>query len=184
MAISPELKIQYEAVLKALEVDREDARREIATLQKKLREHDSAIITIRQKIDPSTTRPVVVQSFPNDHARQDQRYQPQYKYALISVRWAILHLLSEASRPMSTADIAEALKSAGVQTKAANFSNNVSAMLSTTMREKDHEEVEAVDGKWRLTAVGRNKIAHIVTTAEFIKRCPWAAPPETASGAA
>ena len=103
------------------------------------------------------------------------------KYASISVHWAILHLLSEAKQPMTSAEIAEALTAAGVKTRAANFTNNVSAVLSANMRPKGEEEVEMIDGKWMLTEKGRNKIAFIIANPKFRRACPWIA---EAAGAA
>lgn len=68
---------------------------------------------------------------------------------------------------MNTSEIAEALKAAGVQTRATNFANNVSAVLSTTMKEK-HSEVEQLpDGRWQLTETGVNAIEYIRTTPRF-----------------
>ena len=84
----------------------------------------------------------------------------------MSVRWAILDLLAE-SEAKTTAEIAEALIAAGVQTRAANFANNVSAVLSSTMKE-GHDEVQQLpDGKWQLTENGRSAIEHIRTTPRF-----------------
>jgi mRNA-degrading endonuclease toxin of MazEF toxin-antitoxin module len=68
---------------------------------------------------------------------------------------------------MTTAEIAESLLAAGVQTKAANFANNVSAVLSTTMREQPHGEVQLSDGKWQLTEKGKAAIDYIRTTPKF-----------------
>jgi len=84
----------------------------------------------------------------------------------MSVRWAVLDLLAE-SEPKTTAEIAEALIAAGVQTKAANFVNNVSAVLSTTMKEAHSEVQQLADGKWQLTENGRSAIEHIRTTPKF-----------------
>jgi hypothetical protein len=82
-------------------------------------------------------------------------------------------LLSEAKSPMTTSEIADALTANGVKTRAANFANNVSAMLSTNMKIAGDEEVEAIGGAWKLTEKGSNKIQHIVLTQKFRQRCPW-----------
>jgi|ERR1035437_2284438 hypothetical protein len=171
MPIGIDLKSQYVAVLEDLDRERTDIQRELGGLQKRLRELDNTITTLRRRVDPAyqpSQRPLLEMPI-----QPVQTYPPEEKYAYIGVRWAVLHLLSE-SDPLSTADIAEKLKAAGVRTKAANFSNNVSAVLTTTMRTKGSEEVEAIDGKWRLTELGRNKIAHIVTSEDFRRSCPWA----------
>lgn len=174
MSINSDLKGQYVAVLEDLSRERTDVQRDLGSLQKRLRELDNTITTLRRRVDPAfepSQRPLLEMPM-----QPIQAYDPEQKYAYIGVRWAILHLLSESSA-MATADIAEKLKAAGVRTKAANFSNNVSAVLTTTMRSKGLEEVEAIDGKWRLTDLGRNKIAHIVTTEDFLRACPWAPKP-------
>ena len=175
MAIGNDLKTQYEAVLGDLEHERIEIQRELGGLQKRLRELDNTVITLRRRLDPTYIPAPRVQALPSGVQPSSDAVMPtSQKYALISVRWAILHLLSGTPSGMTTADIAKALESAGVRTKAVNFVNNVSAVLSTTMRARGHEEVESVDGKWRLTEPGRNKIDHIVMTPEFLKRCPWA----------
>lgn len=168
MALSPELKAAYELVLKDLESEKTQVRTEVAALQRRLRELDQSVTTHRRKLglQPETSFAVVQGTLP---LPLDQ------KYAFISVHWAILHLLSEASGPMTTAEIADALMKAGVKTRAANFVNNVSAVLSANMRPKGEEEVELLEGKWRLTEVGRSKIAFIVASPKFRRSCPWIA---------
>lgn len=157
-------KAQFEGVVEHLEHEREEIHREVAGLQRKLRDLDNAIATLRQRIDPAY-KPSVTPV--------ESRYPADQRYAFISVHWAILHLLSEAKAPMTTAEIAEALTAAGVKTRAANFANNCSAVLTANMRIRGDEEVESIDGAWRLTEKGRNKIAHIVTSPKFRKGCPW-----------
>lgn len=73
----------------------------------------------------------------------------------------------DSEKPMSTAEIAERLKAGGVQTKAANFANNVSAVLSTTMKEQHKEVQQLPDGTWELTDNGESAIEHIRTTPKF-----------------
>lgn len=168
-AIDDSRKAKFQGALDLLLEEREQKHQEVVKIQKALRELDGAIITLRQRIDPTLLPHVMPQPPANPRYREDQRY------ADISVHWAILHLLSEANRPMTTGEIADGLQARGVRTRAANFANNVSAMLSSTMRERGDEEVETIDGGWRLTERGRNKIAHIMTTPRFLQRCPWAA---------
>ena len=143
-----DLKSQYEAVLHDLEADRDQTQEQLATLQAKVKELNQSIATLsaRLNIDPSSRAPVTA--------------RPSFQYANMSVRWAILNLLND-SEPMTTPAIAEALKTGGVESRAANFTNNVSAVLSTNMKEL-HKEVEQLpDGKWQLTETGKNAIAHI-----------------------
>jgi len=168
MPISGDVKTSYEVVLNDLETERESVYQQVSGLQRQLRELDNSIAILYRRVGISP--PV-----PNTQHLVSRPQRPDQKYALLSVRWAILDLLNDAS-PLATADIAEALKRAGVKTRAANFTNNVSAVLSTTMREKGQEEVEIADGKWRLTERGRSAIAHIRTMPKFLKSCPWAVP--------
>jgi len=88
------------------------------------------------------------------------------------VRWAILDLLAD-SEAMTTAQIAETIKAGGVPTRASNFVNNVSAVLTTTMKEKHKEVQQLPDGRWELTDNGRNAIAHIRTNPKFRRGLSW-----------
>lgn len=144
-----DLKSQYEAVLHDLEADRDQTQQQLAALQAKIRELNQSITTLttRLNLDPSSRASVMTRP-------------PSQLFANMSVRWAILNLLND-SEPMTTPAIAEALKTGGVESRAANFTNNVSAVLSTNMKEL-HKEVEQLpDGKWQLTETGKNAIAHI-----------------------
>lgn len=183
MSLSGDLKNQYSAVLEDLEREREQLHQQVGNLQRQLREMDNGITTIRRRIDPNldiaTKAPSVIEMQPSS-----AKFLPEQKYAFVGVRWAILHLLNE-SGAMTTSDIAENLKASGVRTKAVNFANNVSAVLSQTMRPRGKEEVESFQGKWRLTEIGKNKIAHIMTTQDFLRDCPWArSRPDASAGAA
>lgn len=156
MPLSNELKASYEAVLRDLEAERQQVHAQIAPLQARLKELHGNIISLSKRINPDAVAP--------PRLITPLRSQ-NLKYASISVRWAILDLLKN-SQPMSTSEIAEALKQAGVQSRAANFANNVSAVLTTTM--SGHTEVEQLpDGKWQLTENGENAIEHIRTTPKF-----------------
>jgi hypothetical protein len=79
----------------------------------------------------------------------------------MSVRWAILHVLGDTHAPMSTGEVVESLQNggAGVHSKANNFSNNVSAVLSDMKNER--LEVESLDGRWVISENGRSALAHI-----------------------
>lgn len=160
MPLTNELKASYEAVLHDLEVERQQVQQHVGALQSRLKELHNSISTLSKRIDPDAPPPLR----PLTPTRP-----PSQKYAHISVRWAILDLLND-SPAMATSEIAETLKSAGVQTRAANFANNVSAVLSTTM--KEHNEVQQLsDGKWELTENGKQAIAHIRTTPKFRRDC-------------
>lgn len=165
MTLTTDLKANYEAVLRDLEIDRAQVQQQLAALQAQLRELQGTILNLSKRITPDAQPKSLATSRPTSH-----------KYANISVRWAILDILMD-SVPMSTAEIAKALKASGVQSKAANFANNVSAVLTTTM--KEHSEVEqSDDGKWRLSANGMSAIDHIRSTPKFQRGCGlWSAKP-------
>ena len=87
------------------------------------------------------------------------------KYTGMSVRWAILCLLTEdATGPMSTGLIAEALRAGGITSSGKSFAANVSAVLSD-MRLKKFE-VDSTDLGWIITERGRSAWIHIKATRE------------------
>lgn len=169
MPLTPTVKASYELVVKDLEAKRIVVHSEVATGQKRLRELDDKISGLYREMDT----PIPVQAL--IRAPSSVQTPPNQKYASISVHWAILHALSEAKGPMTTSEIAEALTKGGVKTRAANFANNVSAVLTTNMRPAREEEVEVNDGRWSLTEIGRNKITFIVASVKFRRACPWIA---------
>src|ERR1019366_10259401 len=129
MPLNSDLKSSYQAVLHDLESERQQVQQQIAPLQARLKELHASIVTLAKRINP-------------DASSQFTAPRPApLTYANMSVRWAILDLLMDSQTAMATAEIADALLAAGVPTRAANFANNVSAVLSTTMKEK-HNEVQ------------------------------------------
>lgn len=83
------------------------------------------------------------------------------QFSGMSVRWAILYFLSEiATSPMSTGQIAAALRAGGIQSTAAKFAGNVSAILSVMGKQKG-EVVPAGDGLWAISEIGKQAWAHI-----------------------
>ncbi len=163
MSLSDELKRHYEAVLRDLQSESAQVQSQIAPLQARLKELHYSVRTLAKKLNPDvpirTILPVIRPTATNQ------------KYVRLSVRWAILDLLSD-TRGRSSSEIAEELKAAGIQTKAANFVNNVSAVLTTTMKE---EVQQLPDNKWELTETGRDAIDHIRTTPKFRNSIPWSA---------
>lgn len=82
------------------------------------------------------------------------------KYSGMSVRWAILNLLNEdATGPMSTGAIADALQQGGITSAGKNFNANVSAVLSGMYHER-HEVTSSDDG-WIISQTGRQSWAAI-----------------------
>ena len=158
MTLPNNVKASYEVVLHDLEAERLQVQEELGKMQARLKELHNSISTLARRINPDALSP----SNPLTPSRPSNQ-----KYVNMSVRWAILDLLND-SQAMTTADIAEALLAAGVQTKAANFANNVSAVWSTTMKEQPHVEVTQLpDGKWQLTDSGKRAIEYIRTTGKF-----------------
>jgi hypothetical protein len=149
MPLSSDLKASYEAVLQDLESQRADVQHQVGELQKRLHDLNHSIGTISKSLTPETSSSPLLISRPANH-----------KYANTSVRWAILDLLSD-SEPKTTAEIADALLTGGIPTKAANFANNVSAVLSNTMKESRKDVEQLPDGKWKLTDSGHATIEHI-----------------------
>lgn len=156
MPLTNEERSSYETVRRLQEAQRQESQEQISYHQSRVRDLNTSISLISKALDSDATPPRLLQS---------TRSQTD-KYSNMSVRWAILDLLS-TSPPMSTPEIAEALKSGGIETTAANFANNVSAVLSTSMKERHNEVQQLPDGKWELMESGRRAIEHIRTTPKF-----------------
>jgi hypothetical protein len=159
MPLTPELRASYEAVVRDQELERDEVQQQVSAGQARLKELHNSISTLLKRINPDTA------TIPQSNSVTPSR-PPSRKYTFMSVRWAILDLLAE-SEPKTTAEIAEALIAAGVQTKAANFVNNVSAVLSTTMKEAHAEVQQLPDSRWQLTENGRSAIEHIRSSPKF-----------------
>ena len=92
---------------------------------------------------------------------------PAARYSNMSVRWAVLNLLSEdATGPLATPEIARRLEEGGITTKGARFSSIVSAVISTM---KAKGEVEG-EGTYQLTQMGREAWQHIKITPRYMNR--------------
>jgi hypothetical protein len=165
MPLSSDKRAGYEIVLRDEEQERDELLQQISGLQSRLKEVQGHISHVSRKLTEDT---------PSNNPLAQTPLVPRtnHRYALTSVRWAVLDLLSN-SEPMTTAAVAEALKAAGVQTRATNFANNVSAVLSTTMRDKRSEVHQLDDGRWELTENGKNSIAYIRTTPKFRRALGW-----------
>jgi hypothetical protein len=145
--MNDEIKSHYDAVLKDLDQRVEDSRRQLAELQARMKE----LHFTRQNIQKLMTPDGPVRASPNSESQ---------KYTDLSVRWAILCLLTEINVARSIPEIAEALCAGGIRTTARDFNNNVSAVLSQ-MKAKEKPEVQVFDGKWSITEVGRGAWSHI-----------------------
>jgi len=153
-------KAVLEAAFQVFEAERLDIMQQLGPLQARLREVQGTQANLLKRISPDAP----------SHSTTPHRPLHQ-KYAKFGVRWAILDLLNNSPEGMSTSEIAEALTAGGIQTEAANFANNVSAVLSTTMK-MSRKEVESLsDGKWKLTPIGVSAIHHIQSTEKFERAC-------------
>jgi len=139
----------YRAVLDDLQKQRD-------VLQYRIKEVDTAITSLHRLIPEEAKSELPTPAMPN----VPSAVVPSGKYAGMSVRWAILNLLAEdATAPMTTGDIAEAIRRGGIQTSGKSFSGNVSAVLSGM----NHDRHEVVSGErgWAITEIGRSAWTHI-----------------------
>lgn len=159
MNLSNEQKSAYEIVKSHLETERGSVQAQLVALGSRMRELNNSIGTLAKHLQVDTPTLFPTSSAPRTSAP---------RYANLSTRWAILDTLVD-SGPMATSEIAEALKSAGFSTRAASLANNVSAVLTNTMRDV-HQEVQSLqDGRWELNEKGKHAIAHIRTTPKFLR---------------
>jgi len=160
MLLTDEVKAHIQGAIEHLESERQQAQHQVTAAQLHIKELNSSITTLQKSLNHEAS------PFRSFHA---PLRPPHLKYANISVRWAILDLLHD-SKAMTTPEIADALKAAGIESKAANFANNVSAVLSTTMTK--HNEVQQLPGgRWELTENGIKAIEYIRTTPKFRRGC-------------
>jgi len=139
----------YRAVLDDLQSQRN-------VLQYRIKEIDTAITSLHRLIPEAAKSELPTPAMPN----VPSAVVPHGKYMGMSVRWAILNLLAEdATAPMSTGDIAEALLRGGMQTSGKSFSGNVSAVLSGMNH--DRKEVTSTSSGWIITEVGKSAWTHI-----------------------
>jgi hypothetical protein len=123
----------------------------------KINEIDQAISSLRKLIPDDAKQEIPMPELAN--VPQNPAIKAG-KYSGMSVRWAILSLLSEdATRPMNTGEIAIALQEGGITSGAANFAGNVSAVLSVMGKQKG--EVTSGDNGWIISPIGRQAWAHI-----------------------
>jgi hypothetical protein len=139
----------YRAVLDDLQSQRNE-------LQYRIKEIDTAITSLHRLIPEAARNEFPTPAMPS----VPSAVVPHGKYAGMSVRWAILNLLAEdATAPMTTGDIAEALLKGGIQTSGKSFSGNVSAVLSGMNH--DRKEVFSNATGWVVTETGKSAWAHI-----------------------
>ncbi|WP_263376495.1 hypothetical protein [Granulicella aggregans] len=142
---------QYRAVLGDLLKQKDQ-------LQFKIGEIDTAVAALRRLMPPEEIA-----------ARKDsQTFLPivvNGKYTGMSNRWGILALLSEdATGPMTTGEIAEALLAGGMTSGGKSFAGNISAVLSKMNH--DRGEVTASPQGWFISEAGREAWIHIKASRE------------------
>ena len=139
----------YRAVLDDLQNQRN-------VMQYRIKEIDTAITSLHRLIPEGAKNELPTPAMTN----VPSAVVPQGKYAGMSVRWAILNLLAEdATAPMTTGDIADALLKGGIVTGGKSFSGNVSAVLSGMNH--DRGEVVAGESGWVITPNGKSAWTHI-----------------------
>jgi hypothetical protein len=152
--VSDNLRQHYDAVLADLQTERNDVHKEVSTLQRKLKELDYNIGSLSRRLGITPVFPAFSSANPLQSAIAESQ-----RYSTASVRWAVLLELNKSIGPMSTQEIADALLTGGIRTKASNFNNNVSAVLSDMKTNKN--EADVTDGKWALTEIGKSAAEHI-----------------------
>jgi hypothetical protein len=141
----------YRAVLEDLQKQRNEYRL-------KINEIEQAMASLHRLIPEDAKPGLPPPAYTN--GSKPQVSQANGRYGGMSVRWAILNLLSEfAIGPMTTGEIAIALRAGGITSEAANFAGNVSAVLSVMANKKG--EVQTVNNGWTISPIGKQAWAHI-----------------------
>jgi len=140
----------YRAVL-------DDLQRQRDMLHLKIDEIDKAISSLHRLIPEEAKEELPTPSYATVSSAVTLR---SGKYSGMSVRWAILNLLNvDATGPMGTGEIAEALLRGGITSAGKNFNANVSAVLSNMNNVRN--EVQSGDTGWVVAPAGRQAWAHI-----------------------
>jgi len=147
--VTPELKAHYDAVARDLETRKITHRAAIEEHKRALEEIDQTIAGIKRlTTEMNGSRDSV-------HVLAGGR-----RFATMSMRWAILHVLGETQGAMASSDIADALRAGGANSNAVSFNSNVSAVLSK-MKSGKGEVSLTESGKWEMTDIGRSVLARI-----------------------
>ena len=142
----------------------DDLRHRRSSLVRELEEIDASINVLQRQGNVSGSN-ASESGHSLSYSLPPTKNQPNYSH--MSVRWAILWLLSDLSpQARKTGDIARALRDGGYPTTMGDrFSNSVSAVLSAMKVKGEVETVE--DGAYRITQTGREVWDHISTTDRF-----------------
>ena len=151
--LSSELKANYDAVVRDLESRK-------STHQAAIEEHKRALEEIAQTVAGIKKLTAQVET---SHLGVSLAPVNGQRFGTMSMRWSILYILGESPVPMASAEIADALKAGGTQSKGQSFNSNVSAILSNMKSGK--EEVTLLEsGKWAITEIGKSMLDHIKAT--------------------
>jgi hypothetical protein len=155
----------YQAVLHDLELRR-------SRCQKELIELDQTITGIRKIV--STTASLFMATPIAGPIESTAAEEEVKRYVGMSVRWAILKLLSEyAPGPLKSSEVASFLASGGIVSKANDFTANVSAVISDMVNVRKELE-PAGENDYRLTDNGRMAWAAIKHSPKYVNRGAFA----------
>ncbi|HEY2431570.1 MAG TPA: hypothetical protein VGI12_02780 [Vicinamibacterales bacterium] len=139
-------------------------------ISEELAEIESTVAVIERILARSGSAVAIVSAERSEmisSSRPPARAGGNINFANMSVRWAVLGFLAEeATGPMGSGALANALRQRGLEKQGpSRFGNVVSAVISNL---KAKGEIEAVDGGlYQLTAAGRAMWAHIRASAKF-----------------
>ncbi len=142
---------QYRAVL-------DDLMKQRNQLQFRMGEIDAAVAALRRLMPDAP-------SAPQPDSQATLLLASDGRYSGMSVRWAVLALLSEdAIAPMGTGQIAEALRAGGLTSGGKSFASNVSAVLSGMKSERG--EIIPSEKGWIISEKGKEAWVHIKASRE------------------
>jgi hypothetical protein len=155
----------YQAVLHDLELRLSRNQKETVRLQQ-------TIAGIRETI--STTASLFMATPSTSPMETNAAEDESRRYVGMSVRWAVLKLLSEyAPGPLKSAEVASFLASGGIVSKGKDFTANVSAVISDMV--KVRKELEpAEENTYRLADNGRLAWAAIKHSPKYVNRGAFA----------
>ena len=168
--MNTEMQGHYQAVLIAERAERERIKGELSRLNQQLKLKEGVIATLTAAIEAEEAASrALAKPLPFATPVGLGTVPANAVFVGISVRWAILCLMSDYARePMSTSDMAEALGAGGVRSGSVNFNSNVSAVVSDMV--KNRKELEPVDTKYQITQQGRDVWKSIKDSRQYRQR--------------
>ena len=165
-----ELYAHYKAVLEAEQTERERLCNECKHINLLIKQKDTVIAALKASLaaDDAASREQA-SALPFAQPVGLAAPPPNLIYAGISVRWALLSLMSDhAKTTLSTTEMAEALVAGGVRSGGERFPANVSAVVSDMKIRGELESAE--NNKYRITPKGREVWEGIRTRPQYNKR--------------